>query len=146
MGSSRAYMYVCLSLRISIFVSICPVVRVTFCRSKRAAHNYVQRMWPQAMGSNPLSGSIICPSVHPSIHPSIQSSAGLLRFLYLYINSQCGGPAPRCIFFEIICLSLCPVVRVSFWLSFVWTFEFKLTEVITFYFILINHRKINYFF
>ena len=89
-GSSWAYMYVCLSLRLSIFLPLFSVVRVDFWRSNLVARNCVQRMWPQAMGLNTLSGSIIFPSVHLYIHPSIQSSTGLLRFLYLYIDSQSG--------------------------------------------------------
>ena len=53
-------LYVCLSL--------CMVVRVDFLQSKRTDRNYVQRMRLQAMGSNPLSGSIICTSVRPSVY------------------------------------------------------------------------------
>ena len=49
------------------------------------AHNCVQRMRPKAMGSNPLSGSIICPSVC--------LPGRILDFcdLFVCINFQCGG-------------------------------------------------------
>ena len=77
MGSSQAYMSVSMSLCLSVSLSghLCFIL-VIIC----ASHNFVQRMQPQATGSNPLSGSIICPFVCPSV----RSSAGLLRYLYFY--------------------------------------------------------------
>ena len=72
------YLYVC----ISVYMSPCLVICVYFWWSKRLAHNYMQRMRPQATGSNTLSVSIICPSVHlyirPSVRSSVQLSTGLL--------------------------------------------------------------------
>ena len=64
---SRLYvrLSVYLSLRLSVSLYLCTVACVTFWRSNRAARNCVQRMRPQATGSNPLSVSIICPSVRP---------------------------------------------------------------------------------
>ena len=41
-GSSRSYMYVCLYVRLSISLSLYMVVCVTFCQSKRTAHNCAQ--------------------------------------------------------------------------------------------------------
>ena len=68
-GSSRAYMSVSLSGCSRRFLAII-----------RAARNFAQRMWPQATGSNPLSGSIICPSV--------RSSAGFFAiFVFVLISS-----------------------------------------------------------
>ena len=66
----------CLYLCISVFLYLYPVLRINFWWSKCVVRNCAQRMWPQATGSNPPSGSIIC--------PSIRSSTGLLGFLYLY--------------------------------------------------------------
>ena len=135
-GSSWAYMSVslhiclveliCPSLCLSVYLSLCPVVLVDFWRSKRAARNCAQRMRPQATGSNPLSGSIICPSV--------RSSAGLLQFLYLYscpawessvvmhLSPDWGPKDPSgvqsSLYFRVsVYLSLCPVFRVAFWRS-----------------------------
>ena len=48
-----------LSVYLYISLSLCPVFRVYFFQSKRAARNYTQQMRPQAMASNFLSGSII---------------------------------------------------------------------------------------
>ena len=71
--SSRSY----ISVSVSIYLAGCPR---KFLEIIRAARNCVQRMRLQSMVSNPLSGSIICPSVHMSV----RSSAGLLHFFYLY--------------------------------------------------------------
>ena len=61
----------------------------------RAACNCVQRMWTQATGSNPLSGSIICLSVRPSGH-----LREFFDFLFVFISSVgVGGTEFRCIFF-----------------------------------------------
>ena len=56
---------VCLSVR----SFLCPFVRMFFGNHKSAAHNCLQRMRPQTTGSNPLSDSIIFPSICPSICP-----------------------------------------------------------------------------
>ena len=65
-------MYVCLFICLSMFVSG---------NNKSVSWNCAQSMQAQAMGSNPLSGSIICLSVRPSV----RFSSGLLRFWYLYL-------------------------------------------------------------
>ena len=54
-----------------------------------AARKCVQRIQPQATGSNLLSGSIICLSV--------RSYVGFLRFFFC-IHLQCGGPSSRFIY------------------------------------------------
>ena len=77
-GSSRAYMSVYLSVFQSLHLYLCLVIRVTFWRSKRMARNCAHRMRPQATGSNPLNGSIICPYIRPSGRPRP------FNFLYLY--------------------------------------------------------------
>ena len=70
----------------SIFISF--YICLFFCANcwqwKRASRNCVWRMQLQATGSNPLSGSIICPSIRPSVRRSVRSSTGLSRFWYLY--------------------------------------------------------------
>ena len=54
-------------------------------------------MRPQTIGSNTLSGSIICPSVCLSV----QLFAVLLKF-FICINFKYGGPALRCNYFEVL--------------------------------------------
>ena len=71
MGSSQAYMSARLSVCLSVCLSLCLSVSLynrprRFLAIIRAACNCAQRMRPQATGSNPLSGSIICPSVRLS--------------------------------------------------------------------------------
>ena len=68
-----------------------------FCRLRRflviicATCNCAQRMRLQATVSNPLSVSIIRPSVRPSCHPQAFCD------FCICINFQCGGPASWCI-------------------------------------------------
>ena len=87
-GSSQAY--------ISVFLSLRPVFHVAFLWSKCTAHNYAQRMWQRAMGSNTLSGSIICLSARLSV--GLPSHPQDFCNFCICINFQCGGPAPRCIY------------------------------------------------
>ena len=61
----QSSLYVCPYVSLSLY----PVDDVAFWKSKRAARNCAQRMCLQAMGSKPLSDSIICPSVRPSGFP-----------------------------------------------------------------------------
>ena len=150
-GSSKYYMsvcmYVCLSVSLSLCLSISPYLCLPVSQSSRphrfleiicTARNCTQRMWPQATGSNPLSGSIIFLSVHPSGLPQA------IHDFFIYINFQCGGPVLRCIYshtgvwktpvgssqdYRYVCisvcipvslsvsLSLCLVVHVAFWRS-----------------------------
>ena len=86
-GSSQAYMSACLSVYLSFSLSLCPVFRVSFWRSKRAAHKCAQRMRMQATGTNPLSGSIIFPYIRTYIHLSGFLQA-FCKFC-IYINFQC---------------------------------------------------------
>ena len=101
----------------------------------RAACNCAHCMRMQAIGSNSLSGSIICLSIRTPGRPQ-----DFCNFC-ICINIQCGGPAPRYIYPRTgflrtqvgssraymsirpsICisfaLSLYPVVHVTFWKSF----------------------------
>ena len=64
-------MPVCLSLFPSVPLSLCPFVRVTFCRWKRVACNCTQRMQPQATGS---------------AHLKIQNI--LILYVYYYVSSD----------------------------------------------------------
>ena len=61
-----------------------------------AAHNCAQSMWSQAMGSNTLSGSIICPSVRPSVRPSGYPRAFFNFCICIYF--LCGDPTLQCIY------------------------------------------------
>ena len=102
------------------------------------ARNYVQRMRPQATGSNNLRCSIIFPSARPVLREhfaifvfvSISSVGVHCRDEFIptlgYEGSQ-KGPFKLiylsflmylCLF---VSLSLCPVVHISFCQSFVWT-------------------------
>ena len=78
-----------MSLYLSVSLSSCPR---RFFAIIRAAHSCGQRIQNQAMGSNNLIGSIICPYVH--------TSGCLWAFcdFGFCINFQCGGPAQRCIY------------------------------------------------
>ena len=81
MGSSRSYVSMYLSLCLSVSLSLCLFGHPhRFLTKICAARNCVQRIRLQATGSNTLSGSIICPSLHPSVY----YYAGLLQFLHLY--------------------------------------------------------------
>ena len=117
LGSSQAYMYV----HPSVHPSVCPSVCLSVCPSARqsvrlsvrpsvslsgcprwflaiicASCNCVQRIRPQSTRSNPLSGSVIYPSIHLS---------GRLRAFFgffICINFQCGGPASLCVYYILI--------------------------------------------
>ena len=62
--------------------------------------NCVQHMRLQAMGSNSLSGSIICLSICPSVRLFVQLSSRPRYFFdfCICINFQCGGPASWCVY------------------------------------------------
>ena len=65
--SEPIYMSVCLSISLSLRLSVSVSGHPRrFLVIIRAARNCMQRMQTQATESNPLSGSIIFPSVHPS--------------------------------------------------------------------------------
>ena len=123
-----------LSLCPSVSLSLCSVARVAFWRSNRAARNCTQCMRPQATGSNTLSGSIICLSFLMSGY--MQAFCNFC----ICINFQCRCPASQCIYphtgvrrtpvgssqdymyihfslYMSVSLSVCPVVRVTFWRS-----------------------------
>ena len=85
------YPPVSLSLYPSVSLSGCPY---HFLAIMRATRNCTQSMRTQAMGSNNLSGSIICPYAHPSGCPWAFCDFGFC------INLQCGGPAPWWIYFR----------------------------------------------
>ena len=97
---------------ISVSLSLCLVVCVTFWWSKRAEHNCAQCMWPQATGSNPPSGSIIFPSVCWS-----GRLRDIFQFLYLYIRPSIHlfdlGP------FAIFVLVLISSIGVQHWDTFI---------------------------
>ena len=96
------------------------------------ARNCAQCMRPQTTGSNPLSGSIICPSVRPVVRGPfvvfvfvLISSVGVQRRNSFIPTLGSGGHQWGPV--EIVCLSicpsvsppLCPVFCVAFWQSFV---------------------------
>ena len=91
----------------SFYISACLVVRIFFWWSKGAACNCAHRMRPQAMGSNPLSGSIICPSVRPSVRQYIRPYVcpSVWKF---FRPSICMSVWPY------ICLLICTFVCVPF--------------------------------
>ena len=77
-----------ISLYVSLYIylSCCPH---RFLATNRAACNYAQIRSMQVTGSNPLSSSIIRPSVH-----LYDNSRAFLDFCIIIIF-QCGGPASR---------------------------------------------------
>ena len=81
----QSSLYVCQSLCAYFCLSVsmygCPRRILAIIRANR---NCVQHMQPQATGSNPLSGSIICPSVCPSV-----PTRAFCDFC-ICINFQCG--------------------------------------------------------
>ena len=103
MGSSRSY--------ISFCISVSPSVRPRcFLAIICATHNFTQRMRMQVTGSNPLSYSIICPSVR------LYSRARAFYNFGICIDFQCGGPAPQCIYISFhpsVRPSVCPIVPSS---------------------------------
>ena len=81
-GYSWSYIPICLSLYLSVWSSAS-----IFGNNKIADRYFTQHMRPQAMGSNPLSRSIICPSVRLYICTSVRSygrPCWFLRFRYFY--------------------------------------------------------------
>ena len=76
----------CLSLCLSVSLSLSLDVHIAFWPSKRTAHNCAQRLLPQATWSNPLSCSIICPSVGLSVHPWI-----FCDFIFVLCSVLWGG-------------------------------------------------------
>ena len=126
MGYSQAYMSVCLSVRlyVSLYEHLCCFLTII-----RGANNCANRMRTQATGSNPLSGSIICPSVRMSIHISVCVSFHPRAFcdLVICVNPQSrfqSTPVGSSWTYMSVCLSvslyLCPFVRIAFWWSFAW--------------------------
>ena len=88
-----------MAVRLTVWLSHCIYVSLSgrrhqFLVNINVVRNWLHRLWTQAMGSNTLSGSIICPSVH--LFVCIWELCGFCN----YINFQCGGPAPRCIYLE----------------------------------------------
>ena len=61
------------------------------------ARNCAQIMQLQAMGSNPLSGSITCQSVRPFVWPSVRPSAVHRTFcsVYIFINASWHSVPPN---------------------------------------------------
>ena len=118
--------YLCSSVYLSVSLSGHPR---QFLEIIRAACNFTHSMQPQSTGSNPLSGSIICPSVHPSGH--LQAVCGFLFVLIYSVGVQrCDvfiptlvykGPqwGPVKIISTSVCPYLCTVIRVAFWRLFV---------------------------
>ena len=120
-GSSQYYMSVCLYICLSISLYLCLSVSLSghphICLTIiRVACNFLQRMRPQDILSNPLSGSITCPSVHPSVCPFVRDS---FRIFVFAINSSVGvqrrnsfipilgSKVPQWGPVELLCLSLC---------------------------------------
>ena len=83
-------MCVCLYIRSSVSPSICLSLSLSG-RPLRcleiiyADRNCAQGMWPQAMGSNPLSGSIIYLSVCPSVRLVVRGPFAV--FVFVLISS-----------------------------------------------------------
>ena len=71
-------MCLCISIYRNLCMFLCLFVRINFWQSKSVARNCAQRMRPQTMGSNTLSGSIIFMLIRP---PCCLRT--LLRSLYL---------------------------------------------------------------
>ena len=67
---------------LSVSLSCCPHCFLVIIQ---AARNCTQRMQPQTMGSNTLSGSIMCSPVFLSVHPSVCLSFHLSVWLYVVI-------------------------------------------------------------
>ena len=81
------------------------------------ASNCVQHMRPQAMGSNPLSGSIICMSFRPSLRLVIHRPF-VVFYLYWFLVWRSSAVMHLYVCLSIclsFSLSLCLVVRVAFW-------------------------------
>ena len=138
---AQSILCVCLTISMSlcIYVTLSGLLR-RFLTIICVANNFAQSMQLQATVSNPLIGSIICPSVHPS---------GISRAFFgfcICISLQCWGLASRCIYphtggledpcgvqsilyvcqpvHMFLCTyvspSLCTIVRICFWQSFTW--------------------------
>ena len=103
LGYSQADMWISLSICLSVSLCLWSVVCVAFFII-HAARNCVQRMRPQATGSNPLSGSIICLSVHPVVHGPfvifvfVFNSFITRDYYYYYYYYQCGFPESQLIY------------------------------------------------
>ena len=124
-------LYLCMSLCLYIWSSV-----YLSGDHKIAACNCVQLMWPQAMGSNPLSFSIICQSVCPIVHGFL----AIFLFLFNGFNTReminitntitsvglhisdpfiptLGSGGPQWGLFELICPFLCLYVSLSLCLA-----------------------------
>ena len=79
-----------LYVRSSFCPSICMVIYVAF-GDYFLARIFAQRMRMQATGSNPLSSSIICSSIHPVFRNHFANFCICIHF-------QCGDTASKCIY------------------------------------------------
>ena len=92
MGSSQAYRSVCLSVCMYVSTSFHLSVSLSgrlhhFLVIICADRKFAQRMRPQDMGSNPLSGSIICPPVRSSAHPFVHQIFANFVFVFNSFNN-----------------------------------------------------------
>ena len=92
-GSSWAYMYI----RTSVSLSVCLYVSISssprhFLAIIHADRNFAQRLWLQAKGPDPSSGSIICPPFRLSSH-----TWSFCDFC-IGTNFQFGDSESRCIY------------------------------------------------
>ena len=101
-------MSVCLSVSPSLRLALCPVARVTFWKSKRAARNFVQRMRPQDMVSEHLYIQNI-----QILYVYYYVSADKFILLRAYVSGTkpTGGKIPWVAVYISVCPSICPVVR-----------------------------------
>ena len=75
-------------LRLSVYLSLYISVSLSghprrFLAIIHVACNCAQRIRLQAMGSNPLSGSIICPSVRTPVHPVVRGPFSVIVFVFI---------------------------------------------------------------
>ena len=82
------------SIRPFVYLPIYLLLQSWFLAIILVTCNCAQRMRPQATGSNPLIGSIICPFVHPS--GCLQAFCNF----FIRINFEWGVPESRCIYLQ----------------------------------------------
>ena len=123
-GSSQVYV----SVYLSLCLSLCLVVRVAFWRSEHVDHNCVQRIQSRDTGSNPLSGSIICPPVRLIVCGNFEIFVFLLVSVWgssaaIYLSPYWGPKNPSgvhlrwCVSFSVF-LCVYRVEHVTFWKTF----------------------------
>ena len=119
--------YLCLSVSLSLCLYVAISGHMHYSLEIICAdHNYTQCMWPQAIGSNPLSGSIICLSVFPYICLVVRGPSEI--FVFILISSlgfQChnafiptaGSIVTQCVPAKLVCMCLFLYISLSLFLS-----------------------------